>query len=117
MDSDDVAAGLADWLLNIYREPLTRVSMLMVKVNALDAADRGAVSRLDIGDVVSVVWTPRGVGAPLEQTLVVEGLEHQIDTSGLHTMWLHTSLAQQVDVFTLDDASLGLLDTGGRLVF
>jgi hypothetical protein len=117
MNSDSQALGMADWLLNLYKTPRTRISSVMIKVNALSASDRGYISQLDIGDVVTLSWTPQGVGAALEQTLVIEGIEHQLNATGLHVMWLHTSLSAQLGVFLLDDATYGRLDTGGVLAF
>ena len=82
MDSDEQSADMADWLLNTYKAPVVRIASVMVKVNALTAEQRGAVTRLDLGDVIAVSWTPQGIGDPLEQTLVVEGVEHACDMSG-----------------------------------
>jgi hypothetical protein len=115
MNSDEQSSDMADHLLALYRQPETRVASIMVKLLRLDGDDRGAVTQLDIGDVIAVSWTPQGVGAALEQSLVVEGVEHQLDRSGIHVMWLHTSPAQQFGVFILDDPVWGLLDAGNRL--
>lgn len=117
MDTDETAAEMADWLLNLYRTPETRVASIMVKVNALSASDRGTVTGLDIGDVVSISWTPQGVGAALEQTLVIEGVEHQVNETGMHVMWLHTSLSAQFGVFTIEDDTYGLIETGGVIPY
>jgi hypothetical protein len=117
MDTDDQASDMADWMLGLYKTPSTRVSSIMVKINALSASDRGYITQLDIGDVVTVSWTPQHIGASLDQVLVVEGIEHQLNSTGLHVMWLHTSLASQVGVFILDDSTYGRLDTGGVLAF
>lgn len=117
LDSDGDAALTADWFLNLYKTPMTRVSSITIKVNALTPLDRGYVTQLDIGDVVSVSWTPQGVGDALEQLLVIEGVSHDCDAAGFHVMTLYTSLATQVGMFVLDDTTYGLLDTGGRLAF
>lgn len=117
MDSDEQAGDLAEWLLSIYDEPETRIAQVMVKVHALAESQRGVVAALDIGDVVSVSWTPRQVGLPVEQLLVIEGVEHQIAVTGEHVMWIATSVAQQVGVFVIEDDTYGLLDTGGVLAF
>lgn len=116
MDNDSDAEALASWLLGLYGTPATRISSVTVKVNALAPSDRGLVTALDIGDVVTVVWTPAGVGAPLTQQLVIEGVEHDVE-AGVHVMTLHTSLASQLAVFVIEDATLGLIGTGGVIGF
>jgi hypothetical protein len=119
MDSDDQADSLAGWLLGNYRTPTTRIASVAVKLNddRLTGAQRGALARLDLGDVVSVSWTPGGVGDPLEQLLVVEGVAHDINATGVHVMTISLSIAQQVGVFVIEDPVYGLIETGGVLAF
>lgn len=117
MSTDAQCLDMAEWLLGLYKTPETRVQKIVVKTNGLSATDRAAVSRLDVGDVVTINWTPVGVGSPLSQTLAVEGLEHQISIEGLHTVVLSTSKVTQSAVFILDDVLLGQLDGSGVLAF
>jgi hypothetical protein len=118
LNSDIQSADMADFLLNIHKTPRTRVSELVVNVSGYESsADQALVSSLDIGDLVMVTWTPAGVGDPLEQTLVVEGVRHQITKGGPHMMVLALSDAVQRNVFIIEDDVYGLLDDGGVLAF
>lgn len=113
MDSDSQSAAMAEFLLSIYSSPLTRVSELEVIVSALDGGDQAAVAALDItGDVVDVTWTPFRVGDPVEQSLVVEGLQHRWAPGQPHMMVIRTATLNFEAVFILDDAVWGVLDTG-----
>lgn len=115
--SDDASASLAWWMLNIYKEPTTRISSLSVVTNWLSSTDRGAVTALDLGDVVSVSWRPRNIGNTLTQTLVVEGVSHALAPPGIHQVTLSLAPLEQQSVFVLDDPILGRLDTGAVLAF
>lgn len=117
MDSDVQAADMAGWFISLYKDPVNRISSITVKLHGVAAgSDRAAIAALDIGDVISVSWTPQRVGSPITQTLVVEGTNDAL-APGTHVRTLYTSLANQLGVFVLDDAALGLLDTGGVLTF
>lgn len=117
MDSDDQAAGLAWWLLNLYKDSRTRVASLSVVTNHLSAAQRGAVTALDIGDVVAETWTPRHIGNTLVQTLVIEGVDHNHVAPGVHEVTFRFAPLEQQGVFVLNDPVLGRLNTGGVLAF
>lgn len=117
LDSDEQSLDMAEYMLSLYKDPETRVSSITVVVNDLDPSDRGTVTALDIGDVVSFVWTPRGIGDTIDQLLAVEGVDHSVIGPGIHTVTLHTSSALQFGVFILDDPMWGMLDAGNRLAF
>lgn len=111
-DSDTHSLSMAQWLLGIYKEPRARVDGLTVILENLDSACMAAVNMLDIGDVVRVRWTPRGVSAQLNQLSVVEGLERSKMFDGQHFVRFALSPLASSSVFVLDDAQLGVLDSG-----
>lgn len=118
LDSDAQSLDMAEYLVGIYAEPLARITSLAVHVSALtDPADQALVASLDIGDVVTVVWTPPAASAAIEQVVVVDGIRHSYRYGGIHTMVFAFSQATQRQVFTIEDDTLGALDTGGVLAF
>jgi hypothetical protein len=112
-DSDDQCLGMANYLLGIYKEPQARISSLSVVLESLTFNERLGVIALDIGDVVTCRWTPRGWPSEIEQTLVVEGVSHStyFDSTHLVTLAL-TPLVGSGSVFVLNDPDLGLLGSG-----
>lgn len=111
LEDDGQSADMADFLLNLYKEPDSRLAQLSIPVHRLGVADQAVVARIELGDVVNVVWTPNGVGAAIDVDLVVEGLEHQMGIRQGHVMRLALSnTSQRLRPFILDDVFFGVLD-------
>lgn len=117
LNSDSDAKSLAWWLLNLYKTPMTRIAGLTVVTNHLPSTQRGAVTGLDIGDVVSVSWRPRNIGNTLDQTLVIDNVSHSVAGPGIHEVSFSFAPLEQQGVFVLNDAILGRLGTGGVLAY
>jgi hypothetical protein len=119
LENESDAELLADFALVRYAQPELRFAQVEVKVHdrRLSASERLSLCGLDIGSTVRVVRRPPGVGSPdqFAFTQVVEGLTWRYSRD----QW--TVTLQLGDVvgapFTLDDAVLGALDTGGILTF
>lgn len=105
-EADDIAA----FYLFRYSEPQVRVDGLEVRMNGLSALQQSQVLSLELGDPVGIVFTPQGIGDPIERTVVVDQIEHSISPAD-HVMKLNFS--QTLTGFTLD---LDRLDEG-RLGF
>ena len=136
MDTDADAFSLAATLLSLYKSPAVRLQTLSVKLHGLTADQRLIVLSLDIGDAVTVTWTPATVslltdangvpltdqygqalttvpGTPITQTLFVEGIALSGSASGEHVCDLSLSPTQLLpQPFILNDATFGVLDTG-----
>jgi hypothetical protein len=101
---------LADFLLNRYSEPRYRIEAISINLENLTAPDRAKVLGLDLGDVISVTFTPSGIPpAIVEFTKVIridQSIEpqNQIVTLGLEAL---TGV-----VMVLDNAEFGKLDSG-----
>jgi hypothetical protein len=108
-DSDE-ADDIADFYLFRYSEPQVRIDQLEVRMNGLSAAQQLQVLDLELGDPVDIVFTPQGVGSPIERVVVVDQIEHNI-TPADHNVRINFS--QTLTGFTLD---LDRLDQG-RLGF
>jgi hypothetical protein len=64
---DTQAQALADLILARYEEPLLRIDGIEVVLNALPDAEVAEVLALDLGSLVQVVYTPSGIGDPIDQ--------------------------------------------------
>jgi hypothetical protein len=113
---DSEANRNAQFYLSRFREPELRVAALTVVLDGLPAADRADVLKLDIGSPVAVEWTPPG-GTTVTQSSVVEGVTHDVSSTGLYRMILALSPLSNELVFILNDPQLGQLDFGGVLAF
>ena len=109
LSNDSQAQTLADFYSSKFGEPLVRIQGLTIPVDALSGVELGQVLGLDLGDQVTVSFTPNGIGDPLEQIANVESIEHTIDP-GRHIV--RVSLSQGLSGFVLDSSSLDV-DTLG----
>jgi len=103
---------MAEWFANLYGEPQARIAALTVNVDALSSTHRADVLSLDLADVVSVKWNPRTGDANPARDYVVEGVSHDRMYDSTHTVTLQLSPVAQGEAFVLDDAVLGVLDSG-----
>jgi hypothetical protein len=108
-DSDE-ADDIAAFYLFRYSEPQVRIDQLEVRMNGLTQSQQLQVLDLELGDPVDIVFTPQGIGDPIERVVVVDQIEHNI-TPADHVVRLNFS--QTLTGFTLD---LDRLDEG-RLGF
>jgi hypothetical protein len=97
-DSDE-ADAIADFYLFRYSEPQVRIDQLEVRMNGLTQSQQLQVLDLELGDPVGIVFTPQGIGDPIERTVVVDQIEHNI-TPADHVVRLNFS--QTLTGFTLD---------------
>jgi hypothetical protein len=78
-------------------------------VDGLTGTQLGTVLALDLGDQVTVEFTPNNIGDPIVQDVVIESIEHTI-VPGRHTMSLSLSAAVSgfiLDTSRLDEDTLG----------
>lgn len=118
-DSDDQALSMANYLLNLYKDPQYRVSSVTVILNTATDADRQAILALDIGDVVTVTFTPNQVGDPFSKFCRVEGFAHVIDKP-FHTVTVYVSNLGDTfsgAPFIIGDPVYGVIGGPGVLTF
>jgi hypothetical protein len=108
--SDQDSRALAVHLLATYEEPSPAVSALTVILDRLGASDRATVAGLEIGDIVTLDWTPTGSGTAVSQELIVEGISYSSIVAGVTTVTLDTTQITDRHRFILDDSSYGVLD-------
>lgn len=106
---DGQAQDLADLILARYKEPLLRIDSVEVVLNALNDAQTAEVLALDLGALVQVVYTPSGIGDPIDQFVRLDSIEHNIDAAQ-HRVRLSFSQGEP-PALVLDSATFGILDT------
>jgi hypothetical protein len=104
------SSNMAEYLLASYKQPRTRIESLTVVLNRLSAPDQAAVLALDLTDAIDVSWIPEGLSSTVEQTLVIEGVDHQVTFGGAYVVTFQLSQPLQTTAFILDDATYGVLD-------
>ena len=105
-------AGLGNYLLGKYQNPVLRFTGLSTEMSALSATDQNIVLNLDMTSICSVVKNfVLGTPATETQTLIVSGVSHNI-TPGSHIVSYTFESTDGNQYMTLDSAIFGLLDTG-----
>jgi len=103
------AEDVADFYLFRFSAPQVRIDQLEVRMNGLSAAQQLQVLALELGDPVGVVFTPQGIGDPIERTVVVDQIEHNI-TPADHLVRFNFSQTLTgfiLDLDRLDEGRLG----------
>jgi hypothetical protein len=100
--------ALADFWVAKYGEPEYRFQELDVDVDGLNDADLSTVLQLELGDIVSIKFTPNGVGSPIIRNSQISSIAHNI-SPGRHTIQFGVS-SLQFTFLVLDDVEFGILD-------
>lgn len=122
-NSDSQSLDMANFLASLYSTSDGYISQLTSRyrsIGSLAGSSSGfgaavleslnlRLPQLELGDVVGVTWTPNGVGAAIEQTSVIQGIEWQA-WPGDHSVTFNLT-RRAGSPFLLDDLDLGLLDT------
>ena len=118
LESDTDSLRMATFLANTYSTGEPRVSAIEVMLDdeLMTTDEMTSVLTLDIGSLVAVTFTPRGVGDPVSQTLVVQGISHDI-TPETHVVRLALGVFVNRYPFILGDAVYGVLSGPGVLTF
>lgn len=107
---DMYSESLAEFKAEKYSNPDAVISSLKVKLHGIsDVDDRATIAALEINDTVTLSWTPTGEGAPVSQTLVIEGWAYSADHTGRAEMTFQLSSYPETNYFTWDVSSF---DTG-----
>jgi hypothetical protein len=108
LSTDLQAQSLADVILARYEEPLLRVDSVEVVLNNLSIEYQSQLLGLDLGSLVKVIYTPSGIGEPIEQFVSVDSIEHDIDPQ-VHRMRFNFSQGDP-PALVLDSLLFGILD-------
>ena len=110
-------AGLGNYLLGKYQNPVLRFTGLSTEMSALSTANQNIVLGLDMTSICTVVKNfTVGTPATETQTLIVSGIAHNI-TPGSHIVSYTFESTDGNQYFTLNNAIFGTLSTTNLLSF
>lgn len=110
-------AGLGNYLLGKYQNPVLRFTGLSTEMSALSATNQNILFNLDMTSIATVVKNfVVGTPATETQTLIVSGIAHNI-TPGSHIVSYTFESTDGNAYFTLNDAIFGTLSTTNLLSF
>jgi hypothetical protein len=113
LDNDNSAENLADYLVAQYAQPEYRFESLEVELRDLTPTQREQVLALELGDFVSVKFTPNNVPPAIERTAEVIRIGQNVTpTSHRITLGLAST---EYNFFRLSDLVFGRLSTGNAL--
>ena len=110
-------AGLGNYLLGKYKDPVLRFTGLSTQLTALTSANQNIALTLDLTSICTVVKNfVAGTPATETQTLIVSGVSHNI-TPGSHIISYTFESTDGNQYFTLNDTIFGTLSTTNLLSF
>ncbi len=118
LDSDAQALDFATYYATAYAAGTARVSevMTVLDTSLMSTAVLQAALSVDLNDLVTVSWTPNGVGDPITETAVVIGIQMDA-TPDVCTLRLKLGRFDNRAPFILDSPTNGVLSGSGVLVF
>ena len=103
-------AGLGNYLLGKYKNPVLRFTNVSTQMAALSTANQNICFNLDLTSIATVVKNfTTGTPATESQTLIVSGISHNI-TPGSHIVSYTFESTDGNQYLTLDDAIFGTLN-------
>ena len=103
-------AGLGEYLLGKYRNPVLRFNELSTQLAALTEAQQNVCFNLDLTDICTVTKNfVTGTPSDISQTLIVSGVSHDI-VPGSHVIAYTFESTDGNQYLTLDDVIFGTLD-------
>ena len=106
---DGMVRDLAAIRLDRYKDPIVRVPEIEIRPLRDQATLFPVVLDTELLDRVTVRRTPQNVGTVIAQDVLVEGITHRFTSTSWATR-LRLSPGFITDYFTLDSATLGVLD-------
>jgi hypothetical protein len=107
--------NLADFLVQKYGDPEYRFETISVNLDTVGVTYKATCLGLEIGDVVSITFTPNGIGDPIEQYGQIIRISHELEPLR-HDMFISVSSLDWT-FLVLDDAVFGKLDSNNALAF
>lgn len=100
---------IADHLLTRHKDPVPRLSRVVIEPDADPDDLFPAVLARDLGDRITVVGTPQGTGTPINQEAHIEQIVDEIDTH--RTLWKTTwglSAADLTNYLVIGEGRVGV---------
>lgn len=115
INSNTDVDSLATFYANKYAQPEYRFESVDILLDELSAGQQTDLLDLELGDVVSIKFTPNGIAPAIEKFAEVIRIDHSVDLEN-HVMSLGFATLDFA-LFVLDDAQFGKLDAGNALAF
>lgn len=115
INSNSDVDSLATFYANKYAQPEYRFESVDILLDELSAGQQTDLLDLELGDVVSIKFTPNGITPAIEKFAEVIRIDHAVDLEN-HVMSLGFATLDFA-LFVLDDAQFGKLDAGNALAF
>jgi hypothetical protein len=115
VNNDSDLSDYAVFLASKFSQPEYRFDSIDLLVDELPALQQEDVLGLEIGDVVSIKFTPNGIAPAIEKFGEVIRIDHNIDINNHVTSLGFATL--EFALLVLDDAEFGKLDAGNALAF
>ena len=115
INNNDDVESLAVFLAKKYAEPEYRFESVDLLVDELTPSQQADVLALELGDVVSIKFTPNGVAPAIEKFAEIIRIDHTVDVENHITSLGFATL--DFAVLVLDDSEFGKLDAGNALAF
>jgi hypothetical protein len=110
-------AGLGNYLLGRYKNPVLRFNGLQTQLSAMTTAQQNIALSLDLTSICTVVKNfVTGTPSSDSQTLIVSGVNHTI-TPGNHSLQFTFESTDSNAYFVLNDTIFGTLSTTNLLSF
>jgi len=107
--------NLADFLVQKYGDPEYRFETIQVNLDTAGTANRASCLGLEIGDIISITFTPNNIGDPIQQYGQIIRIAHNIETER-HDMSISVASLDWT-FLVLDDSVFGKLDNNNALAF
>lgn len=114
--NDAQTRDFAAWIINRYKDPQVRATQVQLRPERNPTVMYPEAFGLEIGDLVTLVRTPQGVGTAITRSLIVAGISEQI-TPADYSMTVDLYEADTSSYWILDDATYSVLDSTTRLAF
>ena len=106
LSSASDAQSLANWQVGLFAQPRYRVDRITVALDGLTTLDQQSVLAVELGDVVTVTWTPNNVGAALSQLVTIDGIDFSANPSSRRISF---TMSETAAAFILNDPVFGVL--------
>lgn len=109
MQSTSDVVNLSTYLASKYSQPEYRFESLEIRVNELTVDQQSQILNLELGDIVSITFTPSGIPPAIQQYAEVIRANHSVNNLGEHYISLGFATLD-TSFLVLDDAVFGRLD-------
>ena len=107
--------NLADFIVQKYGDPEYRFETIQVNLDTVSATHKASCLALEIGDIISITFTPNDIGDPIEQFGQIIRIAHNIQTTRHDVSFSVASL--DWTFLVLDDEVFGTLNENNALAF